>query len=155
MDTHPQVIAQPEATEYASYYGKYISLVPGNDILTILRDQADQTVSLFGSVSAEKADYRYAPGKWSIKEVLGHINDTERIFSYRALRISRNDRTPIEGYEQDDYVREGPFGRCRMQDLVEEFSAIRKSTCLLFRGLDRDAWMRRGLANKNEVSVRA
>jgi len=155
METNLQVIAQPETTEYASYYGKYISLVAGNDILAVLREQADQTVSLLASSREEKGDYRYAPGKWSIKEVVGHLSDTERVFAYRALRISRNDRTPMEGFEQDDYVRAGPFSRCRMQDLLEEFAAVRRASFLLFRGLDADAWMRRGVANKTEVSVRA
>jgi uncharacterized damage-inducible protein DinB len=100
-------------------------------------------------------DLRYAPGKWSLKEVLGHINDTERIMSYRALRISRGDTTPLAGFEQDDYVRNGPFARCTLADLIEEYIAVRRATVSLFRNLDEVAWTRRGKASENEVTVRA
>jgi hypothetical protein len=87
--------------------------------------------------------------------VCGHVCDTERIFAYRALRIARNDQTPIEGFEQDDYVREGPFAHARFSQLVEEFGCIRRATVALFRGLDQTAWLRRGVANQSEISVRA
>ncbi len=103
----------------------------------------------------EDGNFRYAPEKWSAKEVLGHICDTERIFAYRALRIARADATPLEGFEQDDYVRNGPFAQRPVADLVEEFSAVRRATLSLLRILDEAAWTRRGIANKHEVSVRA
>jgi hypothetical protein len=90
-----------------------------------------------------------------VKEVLGHVIDSERVFSYRALRIARNDKTPIEGFEQDDYVKYGPFGECTLAALVEEFKSVRRATLSLFQGLDEVAWARRGVANKNQVSVRA
>ena len=89
------------------------------------------------------------------KEVLGHISDTERMFAYRALRIARKDPTPMEGFEQDDYVRNGPFAQRPMADLIEDFIAVRRATVSLLRNLDEIAWLRRGIANKNEVSVRA
>ncbi|MGO9269951.1 MAG: DinB family protein [Terriglobia bacterium] len=146
---------RPEATEYAPYYGKYISLVPDGDILALLEEQLRGTTALLSSVSEEQAEYRYAPEKWTVKQVVGHLTDTERIFAYRALRISRNDATPIEGFEQDDYVRYGPFETCKMTDLVEDFAAVRRATLSLFRRLDPDAWQRRGTANRNEVTVRA
>ena len=155
MSANHFVVARPEANEYAPYYGRYISLVSEPDVLAALREQADETCALLKGVSEDKSEYRYAPEKWSLKEVLGHVTDTERIFAYRALRISRNDRTPIEGYEQDDYVRFGPFRHCRLPDLVEEFSSVRKSTLFLFRTLEDEAWLRRGIANKLEISVRA
>lgn len=155
MQTNLQVIKRPESTEYLPYYAKYISMVAGEDILTTLQEQADHSLALLMSVGEEKGDYRYAPGKWSAKEVLGHVIDTERIFAYRALRISRNDTTPIEGFEQDDYVRYGPFQNSRLRDLAQEFACIRHASLYLFRGLDPDAWLRRGVANKAEVSVRA
>ncbi len=155
MTTNQSVIAHPEANEYLPYYGRYISLVTNDDVLASLQVQMDQTVAMLKQVSEEIGEYRYAPDKWSAKEVLGHVNDTERIFAYRALRISRNDRTPIEGFEQDDYVRFGPFRHCRLQDLAEEFTAVRRATLLLFHSLDGEAWLRRGIANKAEVSVRA
>src|SRR5690348_9056896 len=117
MQTKPLVIPRPEPTEYMPYFGKYISLVEGADILKTLQDQVEESPALFASLGEENGDYRYAPGKWSVKEVLGHVIDTERIFAYRALRISRNDRTPMEGFEQDDYIRYGPFQNCRVAEL--------------------------------------
>jgi hypothetical protein len=149
---------RPQSGEYAPYYDRYISLIPGNDILaalTALEDQRRQMLLLLSGRTEADGDLRYAPEKWSLKEVLGHINDTERIMSYRALRISRSDATPIEGFEQDDYVRNGPFGRRPLSDLIEDYIAVRRATLSLFRNLDEAAWTRRGVANKNEVTVRA
>jgi hypothetical protein len=148
-------IAPPQPDEYAPYYGRYISLVQGEDILSILDQQRRQTMMLLSCRDEEDGNFRYAPEKWSAKEVLGHLCDTERIFAYRALRISRADATPLEGFEQDDYVRNGPFAHRPLADLVEEFIAVRRATFSLLRNLDEAAWMRRGIANKNEVSVRA
>lgn len=148
-------IARPEPGEYAPYYDRYISLVPGNDIVTTLESQRRQMLLLLSGRDEADGDFRYAPDKWSMKEVLGHVCDTERIFAYRALRISRGDRTPIEGFEQDDYVRNGPFAQRPLAELIEDYIAVRRSTLTLLRNLDEQAWMRRGIANKNEVSVRA
>ncbi len=154
MNTAALSIA-PEASEYNSYYGRYISLVKTDNIVTTLRNQIEHTLAILKRIDEAKADYRYAPGKWSLKEVLGHMCDTERIFSYRALRISRNDKTPIEGFEQDDYVRFGPFHNVRWADLVGEFAAVRHATVPVFSALPEEAWSRRGTASENEVSVRA
>jgi len=148
-------VARPQASEYAPYYDRYISLVQGEDILNTLDQQRRQTMLLLSGRDEEDGNYRYTPEKWSAKEVLGHVCDTERIFAYRALRIARADATPLEGFEQDDYVRNGPFAQRPLADLVEEFIAVRRATISLLRNLDEAAWMRRGLANKNEVSVRA
>ena len=148
-------IARPEPAEYAPYYDRYISLVQGNDILTTLESQRRQMLLLLSGRDESDGDFRYAPDKWSAKEVLGHVCDTERIFAYRALRISRGDRTPIEGFEQDDYVRNGPFAQRPLAELIEDYIAVRRATLTLLRNLDEQAWMRRGIANKNEVSVRA
>jgi len=146
---------RPQPGEYAPYYDRYISLVPSNDILAALEDQRRRTVLLLCGRAEADGDLRYAPDKWSLKEVLGHINDTERIMTYRALRIARGDATPIEGFEQDDYVRNGPFARRPLEDLVEDYIAVRRATVSLFRNLDEEAWTRRGTANNNEVTVRA
>ena len=100
-------------------------------------------------------EYRYAPGKWSAKEVLGHVCDTERVFAYRALRIARGDQTPLAGFEQDDYVKNGPFAKAPMEEIIEDYIAVRRASITLFRNLDEAAWVRRGVANNNEVSVRA
>lgn len=148
-------VARPQGGEYAPYYDRYISLIQGEDILNTLDQQRRQMMLLLSGRDDDDADFRYAPEKWSAKEVLGHVCDTERIFAYRALRIARADATPLEGFEQDDYVRNGPFAKRPLADLVEDFIAVRRATLSLLRNLDEAAWMRRGIANKNEVSVRA
>lgn len=148
-------IAPPQPSEYAAYYGRYVSLVQGDDILTTLDEQRRQTVLLLSCRTDAEGDFRYAPGKWTAKEVLGHVCDTERVFAYRALRIARADQTPMEGFEQDDYVRNGPFAQSPISDLVEDYIAVRRATISLFRSLDETAWSRSGIANKNEVTVRA
>jgi hypothetical protein len=149
---------RPQPGEYAPYYDRYISLVPGTDVLAALaalEDQRRQMLLLLSGRTESDGDLRYTPEKWSLKEVLGHISDTERIMSYRALRISRGDATPLEGFEQDDYVRNGPFARRPLADLIEDYIAVRRATISLFRNLDEAAWTRRGVASKNEVTVRA
>jgi uncharacterized damage-inducible protein DinB len=149
------IVARPQAGEYAPYYDRYISLIQEDDILNTLDKQRRQTMLLLSGRDDDDGDFRYAPGKWSAKEVLGHVCDSERIFAYRALRIARADATPLEGFEQDDYVRNGPFAQRPLADLVEDFIAVRRSTLSLLRNLGEAAWVRRGIANKNEVSVRA
>jgi hypothetical protein len=148
-------IARPQPGEYAPYYDRYISLIRGEDILGTLDQQRREMMMLLSCRDDDEGDFRYAPDKWSAKEVLGHICDTERVFAYRALRISRADATPLEGFEQDDYVRNGPFAQRPLADGVEDFIAVRRATLSLLRNLDEAAWVRRGIANKNEVTVRA
>jgi len=148
-------VTRPQPGEYAPYYERYISLIQGEAILQTLDEQRRKMMMLLSCRDEKDGDFRYAPEKWSVKEVLGHICDTERIFAYRALRFSRADATPLAGFEQDDYVRNGPFGQRLLSDLIEDFIAVRRGTISLFRNLDEAAWMRRGVANKNEVSVRA
>jgi hypothetical protein len=148
-------IGRPQAGEYAPYYDRYISLVQGDNILEILDDQRRQFVLLMSGRSEDDGNFRYAPGKWTVKELLGHINDTERIFTYRALRIARGDQTPIEGFEQDDYVRNADFNARSLEDMVEDYIAVRRATLSLLRNLSPEAWTRKGIANNNEVTVRA
>ncbi|PYX63391.1 MAG: DinB family protein [Acidobacteria bacterium] len=155
MNANTLLLSRPEATEYAPYYDKYISLIRGTDIIEILEKQLQDFPKFFSGRTEKDGELRYAAEKWSVKQVLGHLNDTERVFSYRALRISRNDKTPIEGYEQDDYVRYGPFEQCRLSDLVQDFTCVRNATISLFRNLNGEAWTRSGVANKNQVTVRA
>ena len=147
-------IPRPEPGEYAPYYEKSVSLVPGSDILATLDTQRRQTLLLLSGRDETEGDFRYAPDKWSAKEVIGHVCDTERVFAYRALRIARADQTPMEGFEQDDYVRNGPFAKEPLAEIIEDYIAIRRATLTLLRTLDEAAWHRRGVANKNEVSVR-
>jgi hypothetical protein len=148
-------IARPQPGEYAPYYDRYISSIQGEDILDTLDQQRRQMMLLLCDRDDTDGDFRYAPDKWSAKEVLGHVCDTERIFAYRALRFARADATPLAGFEQDDYVRNGPFAQRPLADQVEDFIAVRRATLSLLRNLDEAAWSRRGIANKNEVSVRA
>jgi hypothetical protein len=158
MSTLEITIGRPQPDEYAPYYERYISLVQdteSHDIVATLGDQRRQTLLLLSGRTEADGEIRYAPDKWSMKELLGHMNDTERIMSYRALRISRNDKTPLPGFEQDDYVRNGPFSKRPLSDLIEDYIAVRRATISLFCNLDEPAWTRRGTASNHEVSVRA
>jgi uncharacterized damage-inducible protein DinB len=155
MEPKRAVVSRPGPGEYAPNYETYISKVKGNDIVGILEAQRLQMAQLFAAHSERDGNFRYAPDKWTVKEVLGHVCDTERIFAYRALRIARGDQTPLPGFEQDDYVRGGNFAERTLADLAEEFGLVRAASIAFFRSLQKDAWQRRGVANKNEVSVRA
>jgi uncharacterized damage-inducible protein DinB len=146
---------RPEAGEFAEYYGKYIAKVPGTDVPGILQSERLQMSRLFAGRSERDGNFRYAPGKWTIKEILGHVTDAERIFTYRALRIARGDQTPLPGFEQDDFVKSGGFAARTLADLAEEFDAVRGASISLFRSFDDHAWGRRGVASQKEVTVRA
>src|SRR5712692_11329970 len=128
MEPKRAAATRPGPGEYAPNYETYISKVKGNDIVGILEAQRLQMAQLFAARSERDGNFRYAPDKWTVKEVLGHVCDTERIFAYRALRIARADATPMEGFEQDDYVRNGPFAYRTLADLVEEYIAVRRAT---------------------------
>jgi hypothetical protein len=155
MSTLAISAGRPEAGEFAAYYQKYIDRVQGNDILATLDEQRRQMLLLLSGRSDADGDVRYAPGKWNVKEVIGHICDAERIFAYRALRIARNDATPLSGFDENNYVANAPFARLPLPDLIEDFIAVRRSTISLFRNFDEAAWTRRGVANDNPISVRA
>jgi hypothetical protein len=148
-------IGPPEPSEHDPYYSRYISLVPGADVITALTAQIEATLGILRRIPEERGSARYAPAKWTIRQVVGHLGDIERILSYRALRISRSDKRPIEGFEQDDYVRCGPFEHCTLTSLVDEFAQVRAATLSLFRHLDEEAWARAGIANNAHVTVRA
>jgi len=146
---------RPQASEYAPFYERYIAMVPDGEIEETLEAQLGEMKLLSESLSEQAADFRYAEGKWSVKEVLGHISDSERIFAYRMLRIARGDQTPLAGFEQDDYVKTGNFPARALAELVEEFTAVRRASIVLLRSFDAAAWLRRGVANQKEISVRA
>jgi len=137
------------------HFGKYIALVEGDDIIAALSNQLDNTLALLRALSESQGELRYAPGKWSIKEVIGHLIDAERIFAYRALRFARNDQSALPGFDENNYVANSNFGERRVADLAEEFEFVRKSNIYLFRHLGEEVWLRRGKANDNEISVRA
>ena len=146
---------KPAKSEFLPYYDRYISLVPEGDVISTLAAQMNETQALLRSLPASVATYRYAPEKWSVNELVGHVIDSERIFAARALRFARNDSAPLPGFEQDDYVRNSTFDTYPLADLASELEAVRQSTIFLFRHMDEQAWTRRGVANNAEVSVRA
>ncbi len=151
----PAAITRPDSDEYAPYYDTYISKVPDQDLLQLLKEQIEDTCALLSKVPESGADAAYAPGKWTIKEVAGHMVDTERIMAYRLLRVARGDTTPLPGFEQNDYVRTGGFQARPLASLVEEFRIARASTLALLQGLDEAALARRGVADGKTVSARA
>ncbi|CAI6084546.1 DinB family protein [Cohnella sp. JJ-181] len=146
---------RPDSREYTPYQGQYVSLAPEGDIIEILEAQKARTLGLIAGLTEAQANYRYAPGKWSLKQVIGHISDNERIQSYRLLRIARGDQTSLPGYEQDELVPNGPFEGWTPAQLAEDYRTVRESTLTLLRGLRDDDWKRIGNANGSPVSVRA
>ena len=146
---------RPQSSDYASYYANYVMQVPDGDFLEILEGQLHDMKQLLGPLTEKQADFRYAPDKWSIKEILGHINDAERIFSYRLLRIARGDETPLPGFEQDDYIKTANSSAQTLSALLEEFTTIRHATISLVRPLDTSAWLRRGTASGKTVTALA
>jgi hypothetical protein len=146
---------RPEASEHAEYYANYVSQVPGSDVIAVMEAQRLQMLQLFAGRSERDGSFRYAADKWTVKEVLGHITDTERIFTYRALRIGRGDMTPLPGFEQDDFIRHGAFERRALADLAEEFGVVRSASLALFQSFGDEVWDRRGIASEREVTVRA
>lgn len=148
-------VLRPVKNEYDPYYERYISLVSEEDILIALDQQLSETLILLRGASEQHGSFRYETNKWSVKEVLGHLIDTERIMSYRALCIARADRTSLPGFEQDDYVKNGNFDSRSVSSLAREFEQVRRATISLFRNLDPQAWERRGKANNVEITVRA
>jgi uncharacterized damage-inducible protein DinB len=148
-------IRKPETSEYAGSFGQYITLVTDSDIIAVLQDQLNSTRALLDTISEEKSNHRYAAGKWSIKELVGHVSDSERVFAYRVLRFSRNDPTELPGFDQDTFAGNANFANIALTDIVEEYASVRRSTLLLLRHLADDAWSRRGVANQIELTVRA
>lgn len=146
---------RPAADEYAPYYEKYISRVRDGEILDILSEQSDALRGLFARVDDDRGHFAYAPGKWTLNESLQHVVDTERVFTYRALRIARGDSTPLPGFEQDEWVPNSGAMARTLREIVNEFVTVRASTLALFGGLPNEAWDRRGTASGFPVSVRA
>ncbi len=146
---------RPEDHESHDYFKLYINQVSGDDFLQTLKEVHHNSIEFYKKIPVEKWDYRYDEGKWSIKEVLIHILDTERIFAYRALRIARNDKTPLQGFEQDDYVPFYNVENRSITSLLDEFDALRRSTIAMFQNFDDAMLERMGTASEHPVSVRA
>ncbi|QHI35016.1 hypothetical protein IMCC3317_03620 [Kordia antarctica] len=149
------MIQFPEANEYNSYYGQYIQHVKGEDIINSFEKGVDEVNELMASLTEEKLLSTYAEGKWTIKEVLQHIMDTERIFCNRALRFARNDKTELPGYEQDDYVPFSGANERNSMEMLREYNAIRQATITMFQGFSEEMLARIGVASKSNMSVRA
>lgn len=151
-DSNP---GRPAAGEYLPYYEPYIHRVPDGDIVAIFERQITETAAFFAPFSPEQARWRPAPKEWSVIEIVGHLADSERIFSYRALRIARNDPTPLPGADLEAYVPAAGFESRTLADVVGEYMAVRGATVAFLRSLDTAAWTRRGTADGNAISVRA
>lgn len=148
------MISKPAADEHAPYYATYIKLV-SDDVYSHLESLARSTPAAFANLTEDRALFRYAPGKWSIKEVLGHMADAERVFAYRAMRFARADATELPGFDENAWVPAGHFDRRPIRELVGEFAAVRASSLALFASFDEEALLRRGRANGYAMSVRA
>jgi hypothetical protein len=150
-----RIVGRPEADEIPSHYAGYIQRVPETDPVIVCASQIEDTAGLLRGLSDTDALYRYGRGKWSIKEVIGHLADTERIMTYRALRIARGDTTPLPSFDENAYVPVAKFDARSLADLVGELRTVRAATLALMRTFDEDAWRRRGTASGKPVSVRA
>jgi len=149
------VISRPEPGEFAPYYATYVNAVSGTDALPVLKAQRESTSRFLAAVPESRAGFRYAEGKWSFREVIGHLSDAERIFAYRLLRIARADATPLAPFDENTYVPAGEFERRSLADVAAEFAAVRDATLALVQGLTAEALLRRGTASGKEISVRA
>jgi len=148
-------IRRPAPQEFPPYYGSYVSEVPGEDALPVLIAQRASTASFLATIPAARAGFRYAEGKWSLREVIGHLSDSERIFCYRLLRFARADETPLAGFDENRYVPAGEFERRSLADVAGEFAAVRDATLGLVRSLDETQLGRSGLANGKPITARA
>ncbi len=147
--------SRPTETEYAPSFSRYVSLVPDPDVLAVLESQPAELAQLSSRVPADREKFRYAERKWTIREVVGHLIDSERVFAYRAFCISRGEQAPLPGFEENDYVTHSRYDDQPLADLMSEFALLRKGTLAFLRRLGNDDWERLGTANNNPVSVRA
>jgi len=148
------LFSRPQPTEYSPFFARYVDLAPEDDLLRAMQEQAPVTERAILDF-AERPGHRYAPGKWSVKQVVGHMADTERLFGFRALWFARADPAPLPGMEQDDWMAASDFDLFDLRDLLTSFQAVRTSNVLMLRQLTPDAWARGGVANGNPFSVRA
>ena len=147
--------ARPDATEYAPFYANYVAGVPEADVVSALRDSGKEIAAALSAIPESRGGFRYADGKWTIRELVGHVIDAERIFTYRALRLARGDSTPLPAFEENDYVRSAGSDARTMSDLVDELRAVRESTVRMFASFPDEAWTRTGTVSGRPVSVRA
>lgn len=144
---------RPTANDYSPYHASYVALVPEDDVLGAIEEQSSDTQRLLSSLDESKASYRYAEGKWSVRQVIGHITDAERIMSYRLLSIARGEQQSLPGFDENQYVENAGFDAWKLGDLAEQYALVRRSTIVLLRNLPEAAWARRGTANNAPVTV--
>lgn len=154
METTDRPSGRPEPGEFAEYARDDIDLVQGDDAIAALMRQRHETVALFGRFGEEGGDLSYAAGKWTVKQVLGHLADDERIFAYRALCVARGDSRSLPGFDENAYAKAARFENRSLADLSADYEAVRNASVTLFRGLDREAWLRRGVVNGYSASPR-
>lgn len=157
IPTSPLLAAPPAAdgAEFNPYYAKYVALVPPGDVLATLEAQLAETVAVLDAAGEERAGHRYAPGKWSVREVVGHLIDTERVFAYRAMCAARGESAGLPGFDENAYVAAADFDRRTLGSLLGEFTAVRRATLALFRHFDDPALARHVVANGAPVTARA
>ena len=152
----PTSLTHPDSEEYAPFYAGYVERAQARgDVFAALPQQIDEIKADLGELTDEQGLFRDAPNEWSIKEVIGHLNDVERVFSYRLLRVSRDDVTPLPGFEQNDFVREAGFDHYTLYDLIQEFEHLRRANILAICNMSEEATLRRGSASGYTVSARA
>lgn len=146
---------RPEKTEHFEYYSRYIDLVPETDPIAVLRAQRDDFAKLEAEFGEARGGFRYAPEKWSVKEVIGHLADGERVFSFRGFAFLRGDPAPLPSFEQDDYVREARFDSRTLRSVMDEYRAVRAATIALFESVsDERDWDRTGVASERTFTAR-
>lgn len=150
-----QTPTRPQRSEYPGYYYGYVDRIGQGNILDLLSAQRETTLNVFASIDERRAERAYAPGKWTIKEVVGHMVDVERVFAYRALCFARRETAPQPGFDQDAYVRAADFNRRSLNDITQEFSQTRDASLGLFRGFQEEVWLQAGVANGAEFTVRS
>lgn len=148
-------LPRPQHSEYNEYYRQYVALVPDGDIALTLREQLEETIAVLEGITPERETFRYAEGKWNVREVITHLMDTERVFAFRALTMARQEGADLPGMDQDEWTARSDGGERPLGDLIEEWAAVRHANVLLFASFDRDTGARTGMASDNEISVRA
>ena len=149
------MLQRPNESEFPAYYQPYVKLVPEGELLQVLKNNLEETTQLFEGISEEDSHFRYDENKWSIKEVLGHMADTERIMSYRLLRVGRGDETALAGFNENLYVNGAHFDRLPLNEILDDFIATRAATITLIQNMPEEAWANKGFANNTEITTNA